>query len=93
MNKNGQDDVASVGEEWTGLQSMGMVEAQRTSSDQTSTEIRYYISSLPGDAAQLAQLVRSHWHIENKVNWVPNIAFGEDLSRVRAGYAAENISL
>lgn len=78
---------------WAGLQSMGMVEAHRTIADQTSTELRYYISSLPGDAAQFAQAVRTHWEIENKVHWVLDVAFREDLSRVRTGYAAENFAI
>jgi predicted transposase YbfD/YdcC len=78
---------------WAGLQSMGMVEAQRTIADQTSTELRYYISSLAGDAAQFAQAVRTHWEIENKVHWVLDVAFREDLSRVRTGSAAENFAV
>lgn len=78
---------------WVGLQSIGMVQAQRTIGDQTSTEIRYYISSLAGDAAQFAQAVRTHWEIENKVHWVLDVAFAEDLSRVRSGYAAENFAV
>jgi len=77
---------------WAGLQSIGLVEAQRTIGDQTSTETRYYISSLPGDAAQFAHAVRTHWEIENKVHWVLDVAFGEDLSRVRQGFAAENLA-
>ena len=60
---------------WTALRSIGMVEAQRTIGDQTSVETRYYISSLPGDAVQFAQVVRSHWEIENKVHWVLDVAF------------------
>ena len=78
---------------WAGLQSLAMVETQRTIADQTSTESRYYISSLPGDAAQLAQAVRTHWEIENKVHWVLDVAFQEDLSRVRTGYGAENFAV
>jgi len=78
---------------WAGLQSMGLVEAQRTIAGQTSIEIRYYISSLAGDAAQFAHAVRTHWEIENKVHWVLDVAFHEDLSRVRTGFAAENFAV
>ena len=78
---------------WAGLQSIGLVETQRTMANQTSTEIRYYISSLPGNALQFAHAVRTHWEIENKVHCVLDVAFGEDLSRVRSGYAAENFAV
>ena len=78
---------------WPGLQSIGMVESQRTLAGRTSTEVRYYISSLPGEAVQLASAVRTHWEIENKVHWVLDVAFREDLSRVRHGFAAENFAV
>lgn len=78
---------------WAGIQSIGMVEAQRTIGDQTSSEVRYYISSLSGDATRFAQAIRTHWEIENKVHWVLDVAFREDLSRVRHGFAAENFAV
>jgi predicted transposase YbfD/YdcC len=37
--------------------------------------------------------IRLHWGIENKLHWVLDVAFGEDLSRNRAGHAAQNFSL
>jgi len=78
---------------WVGLQSIGMVEPQRTMDAQTTTEVRYYISSLPADAIQFAHAVRTHWEIENKVHWVLDIVFREDLSRVHQGFAAENFAV
>lgn len=79
--------------QWRGLRSIGMVEAQRTVGEQTTTERRYYLSSLKADARELAKAVRSHWTIENSLHWVLDIAFREDECRVRQGYAAENFAL
>ena len=36
--------------------------------------------------------VRGHWGIENKLHWVMDVVFGEDQSRARAGYAAQNLA-
>ncbi len=42
-------------EKWTGLQSVGMVEAERRVGQQVSKERRYSLLSLPGDARALCQ--------------------------------------
>ena len=37
--------------------------------------------------------MRQHWSIENAHHWVLDIAFGEDDSRIRTGYAAHNMAI
>ena len=37
--------------------------------------------------------MRKHWSIENQLHWVLDISFNEDLSRVRRGNVAENMSV
>jgi predicted transposase YbfD/YdcC len=79
-------------DQWQGLKSFGMVESTRELAGQTSTERRYYLSSLPLQPELFARAVRSHWGVENKVHWIMDVCFHEDQSRARAGYAAENLA-
>ena len=78
---------------WPGLRSVAAVVGERRINGVTTTEARYYLSSLPADAARIAWAVRSHWEIENRVHWVLDLAFREDENRVRAGHAAENFAV
>ena len=80
---------------WPSLQGMVRIEAERfhKATGTTERETRYYITSLPPQAAQLNRAIRQHWGIENKLHWVLDVAFGEDLSRKRQGHAAQNFSL
>ncbi len=48
----------------------------------------YGVTSLRADrasAAHLLQMVRTHWHIENRSHWVRDVTYGEDQSQVRVG--------
>jgi predicted transposase YbfD/YdcC len=65
-------------EKWEGLQSVGMVESIRELDGKTTTEIRYFLSSLKLDVKTFARAVRSHWGIENKLHWVMDVCFRED---------------
>jgi predicted transposase YbfD/YdcC len=71
------------------------IESQRyhKATGRTEREISYYITSLRADAARLNSVVGQHWGIENKLHWVLDVGFGEDLDRKRAGHAVQNFSV
>ena len=80
-------------EHWPDLGCVGMVERVRVTASGTSREMSYYLSSLDGTVATFARAVRSHWGIENREHWGPDMAFREDESRVRTGDGAENAGM
>ena len=73
-------DWLSEAKEWAGIQSILCV--TRTREDKTSGKVQeeksFYISSLNAPAKQLAQSVRGHWEVENKVHWVLDVVYKED---------------
>jgi predicted transposase YbfD/YdcC len=90
------DQLAWLGDEgarWPGLQSVVLVESRReVAGGATSTERRCYISSLPADAPRLAQCIRGHWAIENRLHYVLDVSFAEDQARQRCGHSAQNFA-
>ena len=70
-----------------------MVVSEVTRGSKTTSEQRYYISSLPCDAQRVARSIRSHWSVENNLHWVLDVVFREDDSRIRKGHAAENMAM
>ena len=87
------DWLAQKGD-WVGLQSIVMVEAERTvNGKEPSCERRYFISSLAADAKESLRAVRSHWRIENSLHWVLDVAFREDACQIKAENGASNIAL
>ena len=86
-------DWLPMKEEWAGLKSIVMVKSFRMIEGIISEERRYYISSNPPTAERIAKAVRSHWGIENKVHWILDVDFQEDLSQISTGHVAENFSI
>lgn len=87
-------DCISHRENWEGLESLVLIESERTVDGKTSLEHRYYISSKKDlSAVEALDATRSHWGIENGLHWVLDVAFREDDCRVRAGCAAENFAV
>ena len=80
-------------ENWAKLTTIGCVESQRQVGNQVTCELRYYLLSLPPDAATFATAVRGHWGIENQLHWILDVGFREDQSRTTQGYCAENLAV
>lgn len=80
---------------WSSLNSIAVVESTREQKGaEKTTERRYYVSShLEPDAEFIAQAIRSHWFVENKLHWQLDISFDEDSCRLRSGNAAENMAI
>lgn len=86
----------STAETWPGLAAVGMVTSEVTNelSGKVSHDQRFFIASNPTlTAGALLQCVRNHWGIESQLHWVLDVDFGEDGSRIRAGFAAENLAV
>jgi predicted transposase YbfD/YdcC len=75
------------------LTTIAMVESRIERGDKIETERRSYISSRVLSAAAFAAAARGHWAIENKLHWVLDVTFGEDLSRLRVGHGAKNMAV
>ncbi len=76
-----------------GLAGIAMVEAETERDGKTSCERRYYLLSAPLDAKTFARAVRAHWHIENRLHWVLDVVFHDDLARLRTGHGPENMAV
>jgi predicted transposase YbfD/YdcC len=90
--QSGELDWFADRTKWEGLKSVGLVEAVREVGGKVTVERRYYLSSLPVGVATFAKAVRGHWAVENSLHWVLDVQMGEDDSRARTGYAAENLA-
>ena len=75
-----------------GLCAIAVVEAEVERNGSTSLERRYYLSSMPLDARLFAHAVRCHWHVENRLHWVLDVVFHEDLNRLRSGAGPQNMA-
>ena len=67
-------------------------QVRRRNTRKWRTETVYAVTDLTAEQGrpdQLATWLRGHWCIENRLHWVRDVTFAEDLSRVRTGNAPQ----
>ena len=79
-------------EAW-GLNSLIEIRSERKIGDKIQEGIFYYGSSRKGSPEHFGRWIRSHWGIENSLNYVMDVVFEEDKARANIGHSAENMSL
>lgn len=82
------DEVA-----FPGLAMIGLVESEVERNGKTTRERRLYLGSARLDAKSFARAVRTHWHIENRLHWVLDVVFHDDLARLRTGHGPQNMAV
>ena len=76
-------DLAMIGRIETAVERDGKIEH----------ETRYYLCSLALCALAFARAVRAHWGVENRLHWVLDVVFREDLARFRTGDGPQNMAI
>lgn len=76
-----------------GLSAIGMVESETERNGTIEREKRFYLCSAPLDIETFARVVRGHWGIENRLHWVLDVVFRDDLARLRSGNGPANMAV
>lgn len=88
-------DFLDTKENWSRLRSIIKITSERTikKTGAYSSETRYYISSLLGNAKLINNSIRRHWAVENNLHWCLDVIMKEDGQRNYIGNAAENMNM
>jgi predicted transposase YbfD/YdcC len=72
---------------------IGRIETDVERNGKTEFETRYYLCSLAMCALTFAGAVRAHWGVENRLHWVLDVVFRDDLARFRTGDGPQNMAI
>lgn len=82
---------------WPGLAAIGRVIRSRQMIGRAAPlprmETAYYLLSAPLSPERLAQVVRSHWGVENRLHWMLNVVMNEDHVRSRRDNSPYNLAI
>ena len=75
------------------LAMIGRIETKVERNGKTDYETRYYLCSLAMCTSMFARAVRAHWGVENRLHWVLDVIFRDDLARFRTGDGPQNMAI
>ena len=79
--------------DWVGLATLVAVIRITEVAGVETSEVSYFLSSLPTKVRKLAKLIRQHWSIESTLHWVLDVTFTEDASRIRKQQAPQTSAM
>ena len=78
--------------DWIGAKTAVKINRSREIKGKVSQETVYVLSSLELSKVSIktmANYIRNHWFIENKLHYVRDVTMGEDLCRIRKGNGSQ----
>lgn len=85
---------SQIRERWEGLKTVVEITSKVCYDGDDVITKRLYISDEDyANAKYYYELARGHWAIENNLHWHLDVTFKEDDSRVRTGYAPQNLCM
>lgn len=87
------DHAAPDEPRFAALTTIGMVEAEVEKDGVFTRSRRFFISSAHLTAAHLSRAARAHWGIENRLHWVMDVVFHDDLMRLRTQNGPQNMAI
>lgn len=84
-----------LADRWSDLAQVFELEREIVRNGKLTHEVVYGITSVPAVAAEpgrLLDLVRQHWHLENRVHWRRDVTLGEDGCQVKQRRAAQALA-
>ena len=76
-------DPEGLPKEWVDAGAVAMVGRERAVKGANTSSAHFHITSLRGDAKELAGYIRGHWGVENGLHRCLDVAFREDANRTR----------
>jgi predicted transposase YbfD/YdcC len=76
-----------------GVVMLTRIESTTERGGKIETDTRYFLCSTRLSAKNIARVVRTHWHIENRLHWVLDVVFREDFARLRNDNAPANMAI